>query len=91
MTHHQLLGLAFIAVNLLSFALMGIDKSKARRHRRRISEKTLFVFPFLGGTLGAIAGMAFFRHKTKHKKFTLGLPALLAAQLALALFIYSKA
>lgn len=91
MTHPQLFGFYFIAVNLLSFALMGADKSKARRHRRRISEKTLFLFPFLGGTLGAIAGMALFRHKTKHKKFTLGLPALLAAQLILALFLSTRA
>ncbi len=91
MTHPQQLGLAFIAVNLLSFALMGIDKNRARRHRRRISEKTLFLFPLLGGTLGAIAGMALFRHKTRHKKFTLGLPALLSAQLLLALFLSTRA
>lgn len=76
-------------VNLLAFALMGIDKGRARRNRRRISEKTLFLFPLLGGALGGIIGMFFFRHKTKHWYFKWGFPLLLAAQIVLAMFALS--
>ena len=72
------------AVNLAGFALMGIDKRRARRGRWRISEQTLFLPPLLGGTAGTILGMRCFRHKTRHWYFRYGLPALLAVQLALA-------
>ena len=76
-----------IAVNLLSFALMGADKSRARRHLRRIPEKALFLSAAAGGSVGAIAGMFAFRHKTRHLRFVLGLPLILLAQLSAALFL----
>jgi len=82
MDRRQILGLYLIAVNFLAFALMGIDKGRARRHGRRISERALFFFPLMGGALGGIAGMGLFRHKTLHRSFRLGLPALLALQAA---------
>ena len=72
------------------FVLMGLDKTKARRGRWRISEKTLFVFALLGGALGGTAGMFVFRHKTKHRTFRLGFPLLAAAQLGLVLWLYLK-
>ena len=73
-----------LSVNLAAFALMGADKYRARRNMWRIPEKTLFTVAFLGGTPGAILGMRLFRHKTRHRRFRYGLPALLAVQLAAA-------
>lgn len=76
-----------IAVNVLAFSLMGADKSKARRGAWRIPEKTLFLAAVVGGSVGAIAGMYVFRHKTKHLRFVLGLPVILLLQLLAALFM----
>lgn len=74
-------------INLVGFALMGIDKRRARRKEWRISEKTLFGCALLGGSLGAIAGMYHFRHKTKHWYFKFGLPLILFGELAVLIFI----
>mgnify|MGYP003305877868 CR=1 FL=1 len=71
-----------VIVNGLGFILMGVDKWKAKRGVWRISEKTLFLPALLGGTPGVIAGMRYFRHKTKQWQFSKGLPVLLALQLA---------
>jgi len=77
--------LGYLAVmNVVGFALMGIDKHKARRQKRRIPEKTLFLAAILGGSLGSIIGMYTFRHKTQHKKFVWGMPIILILGLALA-------
>jgi uncharacterized membrane protein YsdA (DUF1294 family) len=76
-----------LAVNLLAFALMGADKAKARRGAWRIPEKVLFLSALVGGSVGAIAGMFAFRHKTKHLRFVLGLPAILLAQLLAAALV----
>ena len=76
-----------LLVNLIAFALMGLDKGRARRGRWRISEKALFLPAVLGGSLGAIAGMRLFHHKTKHWYFRYGLPALLAVQILLGVFL----
>lgn len=86
----QIFGLYLLIVNLVGFALMGLDKRKAKRGQWRISEKTLFLPPLLGGTVGAILGMRVFHHKTKHWYFRYGLPALLVLQLALAGWLYWK-
>ena len=74
----------FIIINILAFFLMGIDKKKAQMGARRIPEKTLFLSAIIGGSVGAIAGMQLFRHKTKHKTFVIGMPAILIVQLILA-------
>jgi uncharacterized membrane protein YsdA (DUF1294 family) len=71
-------------VNALGFLLMLIDKQKARKGRWRIPEKTLFLTAAIGGSVGSLLGMYTFRHKTKHLSFTLGMPAILIAQLLLA-------
>ena len=71
------------AVNLLSFLLYGADKHRAEKGRWRIREKTLFVFPLLGGSFGAFDGMYLFRHKTRHWYFRFGIPLLLLLQAAL--------
>ena len=83
----QLLLGYLLLVNLIAFVLMGLDKRRARRDQWRIPEKTLFLPAVLGGSLGAILGMRLFRHKTKHWYFRYGLPALLAAQVLLGVFL----
>jgi uncharacterized membrane protein YsdA (DUF1294 family) len=82
--------LVYLAViNVIGFAIMGIDKQKAKRGRFRISEKTLFFVAFLGGSVGAKIGMELFRHKTHHKKFVYGIPAVIVIQLvAFIYFLY---
>ena len=70
------------AINILAFAAMGIDKAKARAGKWRIAEGTLFALAALGGALGGTLGMRVFHHKTKHKEFRFGFPALLCLQCA---------
>lgn len=70
-------------LNLLGLLLMAFDKVRARHGGRRIRERTLFLTALLGGSVGCWTGMYLFRHKTKHRAFVLGMPAILAAQLAL--------
>lgn len=76
-----LLGLYLLAVNLAAFAMMGLDKGRARRGRWRIPEKRLFLPVLLGGGLGGVLGMCLFQHKTRHWYFRYGFPLLLAVQL----------
>jgi uncharacterized membrane protein YsdA (DUF1294 family) len=68
-------------MNLVGVAIMGIDKSKAKKHLWRIPEKTLFLVSILGGSIGTWAGMYLFRHKTKHWYFVLGMPCILVVQI----------
>lgn len=77
-----------MVINMVSFCLMGIDKAKAKKHVWRIPEKTLFGFAVIGGSLGAIFGMKFFHHKTKHWYFVWGMPAILLLQMVLAAVLY---
>ena len=74
--------LYLVFINVAAFAAMGIDKWKARHDKWRIKERTLFLLAILGGSVGAIAGMFLFRHKTRHWYFKLGLPAILILQVA---------
>lgn len=83
----ELFRLYLLLINALAFVLMLADKQKARKNRWRIPERTLMLTALLGGSAGALLGMYTFRHKTKHIKFTLGIPAILLAQLALAWFL----
>ncbi|MBQ2651033.1 MAG: DUF1294 domain-containing protein [Clostridia bacterium] len=78
------------AVNGIAFLLCGIDKWKARRERWRIPEKTLFLSAILGGSVGFLLGMQLFRHKTKHKSFTIGIPLILALQIGLAAWLLMR-
>ncbi len=72
-----------LAVNVLAFSAMGLDKRKARRGAWRVPERTLLGLAAIGGSVGAICGMRTFHHKTLHKRFRYGLPAILLLQLAL--------
>ena len=75
-------------INLATFIAMGNDKYRAALGKWRIPEKTLIIMALLGGSFGGICGMYVFRHKTQHKKFSVGLPAILIIQIAIGYFIY---
>ena len=76
-------------INLIAFIAMGNDKYRAATEKWRIPEKNLFLMALLGGSFGGICGMYVFRHKTRHKKFSVGFPAILILQLTLVIVIYS--
>ena len=82
--------LYLLLINAAAYLLMLADKVKARKNRWRIPERTLIGSAVLGGSIGALLGMYTFRHKTRHLKFTLGVPAILIAQIALAVFLIVK-
>lgn len=75
------------AINLAAFIAFGADKRRARRNEWRIPERTLFLLALLGGSLGAVCGMCAFHHKTKHRYFRCGLPAIFFAHCALIYFL----
>ena len=76
MQYLKYFAIAFAIWNLVVFVVYGIDKGRAKRDKWRISERTLLLMAlFLGGT-GALLGMGVFHHKTRHKKFSIGVPLL---------------
>lgn len=77
-----------IVVNLITFIIYGADKHRARQGRRRIQEMTLLVLAVVGGSLGALLGIYGFRHKTKHKKFTILVPLILICQLTILIYCF---
>ncbi len=83
----KLILLYLLIVNALAFLLMLADKRKAQKKLWRIPESTLLLSAAIGGSIGALAGMYTFRHKTKHLKFTLGVPAILFLQIAAVLLV----
>ena len=74
----------FLVMNIIGYAIMGVDKAKAKKHAWRIPEATLFSVAILGGSVGCILGMFHFRHKTKHWYFVVGMPLIFFIQLAIA-------
>ena len=83
----MLLTIYLILVNAIAFLLMLIDKQKAKKKKWRIPEATLMGSAAIGGSIGALAGMYTFRHKTKHPKFTICVPVILVLQLILAVAV----
>ena len=79
-----------LIMNIIGIAVMGIDKSRAKRHAWRIPEKVLFLVSLLGGSIGTWAGMYIFRHKTKHWYFVVGMPAILILQIAAGVWGFMK-
>ena len=79
--------LYLIIVNAAAFLLMLADKQKAKRGLWRIPESTLMGVAIIGGSVGALAGMYTFRHKTRHLKFVLGVPLIFAIQILLTIFL----
>lgn len=86
MIEHLVL-LYLIIINAAALLLMLADKLKAKHGAWRIPEATLMGAAVLGGSIGALAGMYLFRHKTRHPKFTLGLPLILIVQIALTIWL----
>lgn len=78
------------AVNVITFIMFGADKAKAVKGRWRISEAALIIAALPGGSAGALAGMKIFHHKTRHRKFTAGIPLILALQIAFAALCVAK-
>lgn len=74
--------LYFVLLNFIGFFSMFLDKRKAKKHKRRIPEKTLFLIALLGGSPGSILGMHLFHHKTRHWYFRWGMPSILILQIA---------
>ncbi|MGM0771807.1 MAG: DUF1294 domain-containing protein [Halobacteriota archaeon] len=72
--------LYLLLVNSYSFWLMYSDKKKAKKNQYRIPEKTLFTWALLGGSIGSIAGMQKFRHKTRHTTFRIGMPLIFVVE-----------
>ena len=87
---YNLLLVYLLLVNAAAFLLMLVDKYKAKRNLWRIPEATLMGVAAIGGSIGAIAGMNLFRHKTKHAKFYIGLPVILALQIILVSLLVLK-
>ncbi len=79
--------LYLIFVNMIAFLAYGIDKKRAVRKQWRISEKALLGMTVLGGSIGALAGMKIFHHKTRKAKFFVGVPVILAVELIVGLWV----
>ena len=77
-----------LAINAVAFIMYGIDKYKAKEAKWRISEATLLLLAVLGGSIGAWMGMKVWHHKTMHKKFKYGIPAILLIQIALMAYLH---
>ena len=76
-----------ILINLVGILSMYLDKYFAKNNMYRISERNLFLIAVIGGSIGSIIGMYKFRHKTKHKQFTIGLPSILIFQMLILNFL----
>ena len=87
-TLHSYLAYYLLAINAVAFIVYGIDKYKAKKAKWRISEATLFLLAVLGGSIGAWMGMKVWHHKTMHKKFKYGIPAILLIQIALMAYLH---
>ncbi|QCX34589.1 DUF1294 domain-containing protein [Caloramator sp. E03] len=79
-----------ILINLYAFFIMYFDKIKSRKGKWRVPESRLFIIASIFGSIGIYFGMYAFRHKTKHKKFTVGIPAIIIAQIFITFKIIGK-
>ena len=77
-----------LAINVITFCAMGIDKYKAKKGHWRTQEKTLFILVALGGGIGGIAGMYFFRHKTQKPRFYIGFPMILIIEIIITIVFF---
>jgi len=78
-----------VVINLIAFAIMGLDKNYAAKGKWRIPEKTLFLPVLLGGGIGGVLGMSVFRHKTKHWYFAIGFPLIMVIEYALLIYVFA--
>lgn len=86
----DLLYIYLFCVTIVTFLIYGMDKWRAKKGKHRIPEKTLLIFAAIGGSVGALIGMWFFRHKTRKPKFYLGIPAIMLLQITILVFIGIK-
>ncbi|WP_297435764.1 DUF1294 domain-containing protein [uncultured Clostridium sp.] len=84
----DLVSLYLIVINIIGFIIMYVDKVKAIKHQWRVQEKTLIGIALIGGSIGSYLGMHIFRHKTKHPKFYIGIPAILIIELIICYYIF---
>ena len=84
---YKIIFLYLIVINICGFLIMFIDKNRAVHKEWRIPEKTLMFLSLIGGYIGMFAGMHIFRHKTKHIKFTLGVPFIFIIELITAVYL----
>ena len=89
-TFNSCLAYYLLAINAVAFIVYGIDKYKAKKAKWRIPEATLLLLAVLGGSIGAWMGMKVWHHKTMHKKFKYGIPAILLIQIALIAYLHIK-
>ena len=87
-TLHSCLAYYLLGINAVTFIVYGIDKYKAKKAKLRIPEATLLLLAVLGGSIGAWMGMKVWHHKTMHKKFKYGIPAILLIQIALITYLH---
>ena len=87
-TLHSCLAYYLLGINAVTFIVYGIDKYKAKKAKLRIPEATLLLLAVLGGSIGAWMGMKVWHHKTMHKKFKYGIPAILLIQIALMAYLH---
>ena len=87
-TLHSCLAYNLLGINAVTFIVYGIDKYKAKKAKWRIPEATLLLLAVLGGSIGAWMGMKVWHHKTMHKKFKYGIPAILLIQIALMTYLH---
>ena len=85
---HKISAVYLLVVNIAAFAVYGWDKMCAKRGMWRVPEKILLLLAFLGGSVGAMVGMAIFRHKTLHLKFRYGVPLILILQLIGLIYVH---
>ena len=79
--------LYLLLVNAIAFTIMLLDKKKAMQHQRRIPERVLFGTAIIGGSIGTYLVMEIFRHKTNHKKFSIGVPIMVVIHLLIAFIL----
>ncbi len=79
-----------VLINVATFFTFGIDKLKAKHAKWRIREAALLTLAVLGGSIGAWLGMKVWHHKTMHKKFKYGIPAIIIVQLVIVGYIIFK-
>ena len=82
--------LYLLIINALGFVLMLVDKIKAKKKKWRIPEARLMMVAALGGSIGSLLGIYALRHKTRHPKFTIGIPVILALQILLGLTLAAR-
>ena len=87
-TLHSCLAYYLLGINAVTFIVYGIDKYKSKKAKLRIPEATLLLLAVLGGSIGAWMGMKVWHHKTMHKKFKYGIPAILLIQIALMTYLH---